>query len=137
MMDSKIKNSLQDWIIIEGLSLSCQIGITADERKNPQELIFDLKLAFDLRKAGHSDQLDHTIDYAQVIDTIKNILRNQSYSLIETVAADVSERLLQTTPAKELVLKVLKKPFSNVSGTGVILHRRKQRASHGKIKKAR
>ena len=51
-----------DKIIISGLTLQAVIGTFPEERKRPQELIFDLTLYGDFSRAGKTDTLEGTVD---------------------------------------------------------------------------
>lgn len=124
-MERKKKIQPSDWIEIRHLKVYCQLGITEEERRIPQEIDISLQLATNLKKAGLSDNLKDTIDYAVVILGIKTLLKNKSFSLIETVGEQIASYILETTPADEVIIEAMKKPFPDVQATGVRIHRKR------------
>lgn len=77
-------------IIIERLEFQGRCGVTQEERRKPQPLAVDLELECQTEPAAATDDIHHTIDYAQVADRIVEIAAAQDCALLETFA----ERLL-------------------------------------------
>jgi len=68
----------------------------------------DLVLRFDTRAAASTDRLSHTIDYGAVSAEIKRVFDGDSVHLIERLAAQVCDRLLECFPARSVVLTLRK-----------------------------
>ena len=81
-----------DRILINAARLSAHIGVSDEERAQPQDLVFDITLLHDLREAGESDDFSKTICYAEVIREV------------ETVAA----RVLADFAVEEITVRVRK-----------------------------
>ena len=79
-------------IVIEQLEFRGRCGVTPEERARPQPLAVDVELSGRLEPAGFSDDLLHTIDYANVAKRIVEIGTVQESLLLETMA----ERFLAT-----------------------------------------
>jgi len=65
------------------------------------------------RKAGaFSDDLNNTLDYAQILEKIFDIANSREYALLETLAYSISRGVLQTFPVAKISAKVRKYPAS-------------------------
>jgi FolB domain-containing protein len=73
-------------IILKNLKLQSIIGIHPDERQSPQDLLVDLELDCDFRKAAKDDGVESTVDYEQLALSLKNWAMAQKFKLIETFA---------------------------------------------------
>ncbi|MFD2045550.1 dihydroneopterin aldolase [Ornithinibacillus salinisoli] len=71
-------------------------GLLPEENRLGQRFFVDIELFLDLKKAGKSDNMDHSINYAQVYDHVKRIMEGEVRNLIEAVAEDVAEDLLSS-----------------------------------------
>lgn len=92
-------NSNLDVIRISGLEVVCIVGIYPDERNTPQPLSVDVALYFNTKKAGLSEDLSLTIDYAAVSAQVVFLLEACEFQLLET-AAEALATFLLTTPAQ-------------------------------------
>jgi dihydroneopterin aldolase len=96
-----------DRILISGACLPAHIGVTDEERAGVQDLIFDIRIAFDTREAGGTDDYSKTVCYATIVERIEDILR-KPFRLIEAVAEAVAERVLGEFPVGEVFVRVAK-----------------------------
>ena len=101
---------MTDKILLNGLEIYGRHGCTEDERKREQLFIVDAELFLDLSRSGKSDNLDDTIDYAAVLDDIRDIVAGTSRNLIEAVAQEIAETLLKKYFRLNGVKIVLRKP---------------------------
>lgn len=74
---------LSDVIEIRGLRALGRHGADPGERDAPQPFDVDIALDVDLSRAGRTDDLAETIDYARVADLIRRILEGTSFQLLE------------------------------------------------------
>lgn len=86
---------MADKVILTGLEVNGRHGCSEEERKHLQPFVVDVELYLDLSRAGKSDDLGDTIDYAAVISDIKKIVGGTSRNLIETVAQEIADLLLR------------------------------------------
>ena len=106
-----------DEIGIEGLEVSCFIGVYPRERLIKQSVIVNLRLFFDSRPSGRSDCLSDTISYEFLCQEISFVLENSRFSLLEAAGEALCRFLLlrdsngRTIPIQEVWLE-LKKPWA-------------------------
>ncbi len=84
-----------DKMRIRELRVRCRVGVTALERRLPQELLITVTLHADLRKAGRSDDLRHTIDYSVLKKAILAECETKSFKLIERLAQRIADLALE------------------------------------------
>jgi len=84
-----------DKIYIRDLTVQCIIGLYPEERTNKQEVIINVTMETDLRKAGLSDDLNDTVDYKTVKLDILNLAEKSEFKLIESLAERISEICLK------------------------------------------
>lgn len=83
-----------DRIYIRDLSVRCIVGINPDERVNKQDIVINLTLHADLRKAGQSDRLADTVDYKAVKRKVLALVEGSSFLLLERLAEAIAEACL-------------------------------------------
>ena len=79
-----------DRIHIRDLSVRCIVGINPDERVNKQDIVINLTLYADLRKAGQSDHLADTVDYKAVKRKVLALVEGSSFLLLERLAEAIA-----------------------------------------------
>lgn len=93
-------NTMRDMRTLDKLSIRelmarCRLGVTAAERRKPQDILVTVTLHIDLTRACRSDQLKDSVDYKAIKLSILSELETKSFKLIERVAqrvADISMR---------------------------------------------
>ena len=64
----------------------CIVGIYEKERELKQNLFLDIEMDLDFGDAANTEDVSHTVDYAEVSDTIEAWVQDQKIQLIETLA---------------------------------------------------
>lgn len=105
-----------DRIRMRGLRFFGYHGVLATEAEEGQPFIVDLDLYADLARAGASDALDQTVDYAAVYRIVRQIVEGQRRQLIEAVAETIAAELLTALPALQSVRVVVHKPQAPLPG---------------------
>ena len=95
-------------IEISGLSLFTHVGVTAAEREVGQRLLLDLRLDLDECDATVTDQLEDTVDYAEVCDTTNLVAQQRSYKTLERLCTAIADRLLERYNAYSVWVKAAK-----------------------------
>ncbi|MFA4015201.1 MAG: hypothetical protein RUDDFDWM_000279 [Candidatus Fervidibacterota bacterium] len=54
----------------------------------------DVSLALDLRNAGCSDNLRHTVNYVSVYKVVRDVVVNEKCKLLETLATKIAEKIM-------------------------------------------
>lgn len=84
-------------------------GVLEEETRLGQRFNVDLVLELDLKEAGTSDDVNHTINYAEVYAKVKEIVEGPPFKLIETLAENIAQELLVTYERlKCCTIKVIK-----------------------------
>ncbi len=86
---------MSDIITIRNLRIVCIIGCKPEERVKPQEVRVTTHLSCDCRKAGKSDRLEDTINYARLSEQFIRIATEGQFFLIETLAERISAFCLE------------------------------------------
>lgn len=103
----------RDRITLTGVTAYGFHGVLAEEKAQGQEFSVDLTLEVDLSRAAASDDLTHTVNYAEAAADAVALLQGPSQDLIETVAGAVADAVL-VRPLVEAVEVTLHKPHAPV-----------------------
>ncbi|WP_081913733.1 dihydroneopterin aldolase [Glycomyces sp. NRRL B-16210] len=112
-----------DLITLTGLRVHGRHGVFAHEREAGQDFIVDVALRTSTAEAAASDDLEHTVDYGTLADTLADIVAGEPVNLIETLAerlADACVALDRVRSAKVTVHKPqapIAQQFTDVSVT--------------------
>ena len=80
-------------IDIVDLRVRTIIGTHSWERKNKQEVVINLSLDYDARKASRSDKLQDTIDYEHIAQIVIRVVENCRCLLLEKLADKIISKL--------------------------------------------
>lgn len=80
-----------DRIEIHDLLLRCIVGINESERSNKQDVLLNIVMWADLRRAAATDDIDAAVNYRTVTKQIVNMVEESSYFLVETLAERVAQ----------------------------------------------
>ena len=97
-----------DKIHIEQLDVFTRIGVPAEERANPQKLTVSISLWPYQQPSDLADRIDRAVNYSSVDEETKNFVRNQSVSLIETLADRLASHLLTSFPIQKVTIDLRK-----------------------------
>ena len=98
-----------DQVFISGLSARGIIGVYDWERSEPQEILIDVVLFTDLRKAGQSDDVRDSVDYHAVARKVQTHAEPARRLTVEALAADLA-RICLAEPGVERVRLRVEKP---------------------------
>lgn len=85
---------MTDTVSIRELRVSAVIGVHDWEREIEQTLVFAVDMAADVAKAAASDHLSDALDYSAVAQTVRDVITQGEFQLIETAAERVARQLL-------------------------------------------
>ncbi|RAV09668.1 dihydroneopterin aldolase [Paenibacillus contaminans] len=118
-----------DKIVLTRMEFFGYHGVFAEENKLGQRYYVDVELFLPLEAAGINDDLEQTVNYADVFEIVKSIVEGKPFKLIEAVAERVASTLLQTyTSINEITVRVIKPhpPFAVIfEGVTVEIHRKR------------
>lgn len=84
-------------------------GVSAAERQTGRRFEVDIELAVDMDKAAASDRLQDTVNYTEVYRTVEELVAQDRFSLLETIAVRLAEEILKKFKPKEVTVRVRKK----------------------------
>ena len=117
-----------DKIILKGIQFHGYHGVAEAERQLGQKYEIDLELMTDLSAAGTTDDLAHTIDYAQVVQRVIEIGTQGSFRLFEALAETIADAILAQFQIEEvqIAVKKLSPPIEpSLTYAGVEIHRKR------------
>jgi len=85
---------MMDRILINQLLVRCILGVSAEERREKQDVLISVALFTDLTKAGRSDRFEDTVDYRAVNKDILAAVDGSQCHLAEALAERVAETCL-------------------------------------------
>jgi len=109
-------NTDNDRIILRGMTFYGYHGARPEERFLGQRFVVDLEVGADLRTAGKSDDLAHTIDYGELYGETKRILEGPPLNLLEAVAERIAASALRHDGARWARVRV-HKPGVPITGS--------------------
>lgn len=113
-----------DIIFIDDLRLATQIGIYPREKAMPQTIELSLQIGVATARAGNTDAIDDTIDYAAVVDRLRDELAVRHFNLLEKLANYVADILVKEFGATWVRVSVAKLGMMRgVRRVGVIIER--------------
>ena len=98
-----------DSILLEGIVVPAALGVSKAERQMRRPVDIDLELVTDLRRAGESDRLAHTLDYGRVYHDVERIAGEREYRLVEALAEQIAQELLKSCPIESCTVTVRKR----------------------------
>ena len=104
---------MTDRIVLQGISARGFHGVLGVEKAEGQDFVVDVTLQVDLRRAGRSDLLAHTVNYAEVAADIVALITGPSLDLIETLADQIAAAALRR-PLVQSVEVTVHKPQAPV-----------------------
>ena len=114
--------SIHDTIIIRNLETICIIGTLPRERTEPQRLIIGLELTCDLTRAGVSDAITDTVDYATLAQEATAIARTSHCHLLERLADLLATHCLKQPGVRAVTVRLDKPdalPGGAVAGVSI------------------
>jgi dihydroneopterin aldolase len=123
--------AVTDVILLEGIQVPAALGVTVAERRMRRPVVLDLEIERDLRTAGRSDSIRHTIHYKRVFEVVSDVAANQEHNLVEALAWRIAHAVLSKFDADAVVVSVRKpSPIAGVlTHAGVRIRRTREDAS--------
>ena len=97
-----------EWIEINDLEVSGKIGVPEIERKTPQRMLVSLRFQIKTTFAVLNDQLEKTIDYAEVAAEVEKVVEGTEAHLIEKLVSEIGDALMARFPMERLEIELRK-----------------------------
>lgn len=96
-----------DKVFLRGMKAETLIGFYEWERGRLQTLLLDLDIGV-AEKPAASDNIDDTVHYGEVCETVRSSLREQRFLLLEMLAEHVANLILQDFGALWVRVRIVK-----------------------------
>jgi len=97
-----------DIVFVRNLTVQAILGVLPEERRSPQSVVVNLQIHSNTKIAAQSKQLTDTIDYAQVAQAIEQLAQAQRCLLVETLAEEIANLVLEYDAATAVSVDVAK-----------------------------
>ncbi|GAQ85018.1 dihydroneopterin aldolase [Klebsormidium nitens] len=118
---------MRDTILLKGLVFHGYHGVLEEERRLGQKFVVDIEASADLARAGRTDDLADTVNYAAVYQDVRDIVEGPPRLLLETVAQSIADVILGRYSKVDDLTITVKKPHVAIHGTceylGIRIHR--------------
>ena len=101
---------MSEKISITGITASGKHGVLPLEKIEAQEFVVDVTLKTELATAAKSDSLADTVDYSEVAKLVHQVITGPSVNLIEKLAGDIGNLILNKFPKVDSVEVTVHKP---------------------------
>ena len=99
---------MPDKIILTGCRFFTRIGCIEEERLRPQEILFDIEITTDISVSAKTDDINDALDYRVVHESVKKIVENNTFMLIETLIESISASILGHPLAQKVLVRLHK-----------------------------
>ncbi|MBI2094114.1 MAG: dihydroneopterin aldolase [Candidatus Omnitrophica bacterium] len=105
------------------MKLLCHLGVKEEERATAQPVWIDLEIPTDAAKVAQKDDVSFAIDYARVVARVKELSQSRSFRLMETLADQIANRLLEDFGVPWVFVRIKKKALADLGYAAVELRR--------------
>ena len=112
-------DGVTDIVSIRDLQVSTVIGVYDWEREVEQALTFAVEMPTNVARAAGSDDIKDALDYSAVAHTVKCVVIEGKFQLIETAAERVAQRLIADFGLEWVRVQVVK-PITSEGYTAAI-----------------
>lgn len=127
-----------DRMTVKGMRFYGFHGVFPEENKLGQQFYIDLDLGIDLEQAANTDDLNYTVNYAELHSLAKSIVEGPPFKLIEALAGRIASQVLEAyTMINEITVRVTKPhPPFDIHFDGVTIELARKRDADGRIVRA-
>jgi len=105
-LSQKLWMLMNEVIELTGISEYGRHGVYPSEKQNKQEFVVDLKIY--LANRSGTDEISQTVDYAELTVAVRNLIAEQQFDLIETLADSIASHCLKHLLVERVEVKVHK-----------------------------
>ncbi|MDY5840265.1 MAG: dihydroneopterin aldolase [Corynebacterium camporealensis] len=126
---------MADRIELKALECFGYHGVFDEEKREGQPFIVDVTCWLDFAGAAAGDDLEQTVNYAELADVAADIVEGPSRDLIETVATEIAESVIQRFEllhAVEVTIHKPQAPIPRTFGDVAVVARRSRKNMRGR-----
>lgn len=102
-------------IHLRGLEFYGYHGLMPEERVTGQKFLVDLDLFMEIDGSEIIENIEDTVNYAEVFEVVRKIVENEQYQLLETLAGTIASRILRDFSCRAVRVEV-HKPNAPIPG---------------------
>ena len=106
---------MADQINVNGIKAFGYHGVLPHEAVEGQEFVVDLALLLDLSAASRSDNLDETVNYADLAQIVHDNIVGERVQLIERLAGQIADQIKSSYPQIDSISVTVHKPHAPVT----------------------
>ena len=110
-------------ISIVDLEVHYHVGVTDEERAQPQRLLITAEMDYDFSPASLSDRLEKTINYFEVAQDLLKYGENRNWKLLEKLTANVADYIMSRFKPEAVTVEIKKFPIPQARYVSVALAR--------------
>lgn len=113
-----------DEIFIKDLHVKTVIGVYDWERKQPQNVVINIRMLTDTRHSAKTDDINDCIDYGEITRKIQKFTEKSTRFTVEALAEDIANLCLNHARVNNVIVKV-EKPgvVDGTTSVGVLIER--------------
>lgn len=97
-----------DRILIRDLLVRGVIGLNEWEREQKQDILINLTIFSDLRRAGATDDVANTLNYRSITKAVIALVESSSFFLVEALATEIARLAIVDFGVLRVVVRVEK-----------------------------
>ncbi len=105
---------MADRILVHRIAVFAYHGVLPEEARLGQRFFLSLDCGLDLSRAGASDDVGHTVSYADLTEIALEIASKRRFALIEALAESIADGILARFPTIARVSVRVDKPSAPV-----------------------
>lgn len=97
-----------DTLFINDLTIPCIIGVYENERQEKQNVIINLALSLDTKKAGKTDDVNDTVNYHDLALQVAEMVSNSHFFLLEKLAQAIADVCFRYKKVEQVTVRIEK-----------------------------
>ncbi len=114
-------------ITIADLEVNYCIGVTDQERAQPQKLLLTVEMNLDFASAALTDRVEKTINYQKVVDELLQFGQGRNWRLLEKLVSNIADRIMAEYRPDSVYVEAKKFVIPQARYVSVALTRSRQR----------
>jgi FolB domain-containing protein len=115
-----------DKVFISDLRIQGILGVYEQERNQAREILLNITLYTDMRRAARSDHIRDCVDYEQITQEIRALVEGAKRFTVEALAEDIARLCLSKPGVRQVSIKVEKpRAVLGADSVGVEIIRKK------------
>jgi FolB domain-containing protein len=103
------------------------VGVTDQERAQPQRLLITVDMNVDFTSASVSDRIEKTINYQEIADDLLKFGQGRSWKLLEKLVANIADLIMARYKPLAVMVEVKKFSIPKAKHVAVSLTRTRPR----------